>query len=350
MLRTIEAEHRAGRFDGVALIANDRHIIAETAVGMADRTFSVPHRIDEPMPIASVTKQFVAVGIMRLVQAGRLNLDAPVGRHLSILNCPWATIITPRQLLQHRSGLPQPDAVIPGFYARTDLPSDALSMAKVLGECDLTFEPGSRFEYNNTDYVLLGAILAAAHGKPLGEVLAQEIFIPAGMSNSGLITDRRVIPRLPPSYDLDAGPEAPARFPPHQELANYGGAGAAYSTARDLMAFDRALMNDVLLDRPTREAMFESSPQSGYAALGCWVYALDLPAHGAVRVVERHGAIAGYNVVNLIAPDHGVCVILFCNISSFAEPQTWGSQGLAFQLLEKSFGQPELVGESPRSN
>jgi CubicO group peptidase (beta-lactamase class C family) len=193
-------------------------------------------------------------------------------------------------------------------------------------------------------------MLAAVHGKSLEDVLAQEIFTPAGMRSSGLITDRRVIAMLPPSYDLDAGPQVPARFPPHQELANYGGAGAAYSTAEDLLAFNHALMNDVLLDRTSREVMLESSPQSGSAAFGCWVYTLEVPGHGSVRVVERHGAIAGYNVVNLIAPDKAISVILLCNISSFAEPQTWGRQGLAYQLLEEALGQVARGVLSPRAN
>ena len=109
-------------------------------------------------------------------------------------------------------------------------------------------------------------------------------------------------------------------------------------------------MNDVLLDRPARETMFEASPQTGYAAFGCWVYSLDLPSHGTVRIVERHGAIAGYNVVNLIAPEHGTCVILLCNISSFAEPQTWGRQGLAYQLFEHSLGPAHGELASPRGN
>jgi CubicO group peptidase (beta-lactamase class C family) len=142
MVKTIDAEHRAGRFDGVALVEADGMTVAASAVGLADRTFSVPHRFNEPMPVASVTKQFVAVAIMRLVQAGKLSFDEPVARHLAFLNRSWAATITPRHLLQHRSGLPQPDAIIPGFYARTDLPSDAIAMAKMLGECDLAAESG----------------------------------------------------------------------------------------------------------------------------------------------------------------------------------------------------------------
>ncbi|MCX5691818.1 MAG: hypothetical protein NTV94_18830, partial [Planctomycetota bacterium] len=142
---------------------------------------------------------------------------------------------------------------------------------------------------------------------------------------------------------------APVRFPPHQELANYGGAGAAYSTADDLLAFNHALMNDVLIDRTSREVMFESSPQSGYAAFGCWVYTLEVPGHGSIRIVERHGAIAGCNVVNLIAPDKAISVILLCNISSFAEPQTWGRQGLAYRLLDEALGQVPGDVASPRA-
>jgi CubicO group peptidase (beta-lactamase class C family) len=311
-------------------------VVGEFAVGLADRTFSIHHTLGEPMPVASVTKLFVAVSVMRQVQAGRIKLDDPVQRYLPFLDRPWAARVTVRQLLRHRSGLPQPETVVRNFYARTDLKTDAVALAKELGECDLAFEPGSRFEYNNTDYVLLGAILTSTLEKSLEDVLREEIFTPAGMESSGVITGRRVIPLMPPSYDLDDGPSADARFPAHQELANYSGAGAAYSTARDLLAFNVALMGDDLLDRKFRDVMLESSPDSGFGAMGCWVYSIDFSGLGSVRIVERHGAIAGYNVVDLFAPEQGISVILLCNISSFAEPQTWMREGLAYRLLELS--------------
>ena len=332
--RLVNDEHRAGRFDGVVLVAGPHGVAGEFAAGLADRAFDAPHTVDEPMPVASVTKQFLAVCVLRGAQAGTIGLDDPVSKYLPSLDRPWATHLTIRQLLLHRSGLQQPESVLPGFYSRTELPQSSVELARLLGAAELTAEPGSRFEYNNTDYILLSAVLESVHHKPLHEVMQTEVFGPSGMTASGMIRGREIIARLPRSYDLDAGVSEQARFPEHQELANYRGAGAAYSTARDILAFNTALMGDVLLNPATRSVMFESSAQSGYAAMGCWAYPIDIKGEGTVRIVERHGAIEGYNIVNLFCPNKGISVILLCNISSFEEPQTWMRRGLAYRLFE----------------
>lgn len=338
--RLVNQEHRAGRFDGVVLVSGPQGVVGQFAVGQADRAFGVPHTFDEPMPVASVTKQFVAVCVLRQVQAGTIGLDDPVGKHLSVLERPWAARVTIRHLLLHRSGLPQPEVVVPDYYSRTDLPQGSIELARMLGACELAADPGTRFEYNNTDYILLGAVLESAHRKPLHQIMQDEVFGPSGMTASGMIQGREIIPRLPRSYDLDAGVAVPASFPVHQELANYRGAGAAYSTARDVLAFNTALMGDVLLNPATRSVMLESSAESGFAAMGCWVYPIEIEGQGAVRVVERHGAIEGYNIVNLFAPQTGVSVILLCNVSSFEEPQTWMRRGLAYRLFEQLLTHP----------
>ena len=153
---------------------------------------------------------------------------------------------------------------------------------------------------------------------------------PLGLKATGIIRGREIIAGLPEDYDLDAGS---ARAATHFELANFGGAGGAYSSLRDLWAFDRALIGNALLKAETTAVMLESSPQTGYAALGCWTYPLTLRDGRKLRIVERHGSIGGYNVVNLYCPEADTCVILACNISSFAEPETWRKQGLAYRLL-----------------
>ncbi len=297
---TVEDEHRAGRFDGVVLVAQGEMLLGEYAFGDADRKLGQSHRIAERFPVASVTKQWVAVMIMRLVEQGRLALDDSIAKHLPQLDQPWTRVVTVRQLLRHESGLPQPDEVIPDFYQKADLPSDSIALASQLATKALG-KPGKGFVYNNTDYVVLSAVIENVMGKPLSEALRILLLEPAGMNSSGLLTTREGRSGLPFDYELEAGN---AKTAPYQELANYRGAGAGYSTASDIWAFDRAMMTNRLLNPETAKILLESSPQSGYSALGCWVYPLKIGTAPSIKVVERHGAIGGYNVVNLYVPEN----------------------------------------------
>ncbi len=328
----VQAEYDAGRFDGVALIARGPTLLGAFSVGMADRTFSVPLRLESPMPIASVTKQMVAVCVLQEFQQDRLKLDDPIKKHLPWLTRPWAARVTIRNLLTHTSGLPQPDVIVPSFYTRQDIDTSGAGLGRLIDACELERDPGSGFSYNNTDYILLGALLEQLDGKPLIQVLRDRVFVPSGMIGSGVLMGREIVPNLARDYEVDSGG---VRDAPLFQLANFAGAGAVYSTAHDLWAFNLTLVNHRLLDTRTTEIMLESSPQSGFAAMGCWVYDLELTPGTRTRVVERHGAIGGYNAVNIVVPESGECIVLMCNISSFEDPQTWTKQGLGYRLLER---------------
>ncbi|MFO0958850.1 MAG: serine hydrolase domain-containing protein [Isosphaeraceae bacterium] len=329
----VKAEHDAGRFDGVVLVARDDRILGEYAFGRANRAFGAPHRADKPFPVASVTKQFVAVMVLQQVERGAIALDDPLSKHLDGLDRPWGCRVTLRHLLAHTSGLPQPDAVIPDFYTRPDLAPNAVALAKLLAEHEPQAAPDGAFSYNNADTIYLGAVLETIVRKPLADVLRESIAGPLGLKSTGLIVGREVIEGLPEDYDLEGGAVKRA---PHQELANYGGAGAAYSTLRDLWAFDRALISGKLLKPESHALMIASSPQSGYAGLGCWCYPLAFEGGATYQIVERHGSIGAYNVVNLYVPDAESCIVIACNLSTFAEPRTWGKQGLAYELLRRA--------------
>ena len=167
LLRAIKLEHEAGRFDGVALIGRGDKVEGEFAFGLANRAFGAAHRVDEPFPVASVTKQFLAVMIMQLGDAGKLGLDDTLAsRFPPVASKAWAGKVTLRHLLSHTSGLPQPDATIPDFYTRSDIAADSSSMAKLLAAGEPSGGPGLAFSYNNSDYVYLAAVIEAARGVP----------------------------------------------------------------------------------------------------------------------------------------------------------------------------------------
>ena len=289
---------------------------------------------DGPWRWASVTKQLVAVAVMQQVEAGKVTLDTPVTTYVPTLKSANAGRITLRMLLQHTSGLPNVE----------DGPADAKQETLVQYRYDAPpyrgispmclrpakREPGARFEYNNCDTEVVGAVLEAVTHRPLADVLATGIFAPAGMTATKLVPPGEK-PWGRPGYFADG------RNDEFIDIGRFGAAGAVRGPARDLAKFDRALMTDTLLKPASRAEMERGDPKIGYAALGVWSYSVPLkgcapPQH----LVERRGEIGGVQVRNVIAPERGLALIVFTD-RPFDFGEAWQGKGEAYDLFSAAF-------------
>lgn len=324
--RVVDAAHAAGAFDGVVLVGRGDRIAYARAVGPADRSWNVSNTTETRFPWASVTKQVTAVAVLQLVGEGRLTLDTPVGQILPGLRPDAAGRVPIRALLSNASGLPDPDAIA-GFYTAPDSTLGVL-VGAALRE-DLAFEPGTTFRYNNLDFIVLGRVVEALTGQPLAEALQSRVFGPAGMTETALLGDARVEPRLASAAvalgDGRFGPAPPVR------LATFGAAGALAGTAADLFRFDRALLDGRLLAPALRDSMFAASPALGFVALSVWTYGLDVGGRQA-RMVERQGWIGGYRALNLLAPDDDTVVIVLSNTDAADLSRTYTGSGFSYRL------------------
>jgi CubicO group peptidase (beta-lactamase class C family) len=221
--------------------------------GTRDLAGTVAVTPETPFQIASITKALTAVAVLQLVEAGRVALDAPIGRHLPALPEAWRPV-TVRQLLAHTSGIPSVSAF--------DRPPCAVQKAQtdyqrgdVLREVaclPLAFVPGERWAYGDTGYYLLGLLLTAASGQPYEAHMAARVFGPAGMTATR-------VQRRPPL----AGVAEPTRWQdgrharvepldPVVDEAN----GAIVSTVLDLARWDAALDAHVLVTAAIRDTMW----------------------------------------------------------------------------------------------
>ncbi len=174
-------------FSGVVLVGDAQKVLFEKSFGLADREAGFANRADMPWRWASISKQITALIAAQLVEEGKLKLDAPVSDYLTAAQFPAANAarITIRQLLQHTSGLPNPSAgesadnPVPPFYRGT-VEADREHSAPTRGHCagPSARQPGERFEYNNCDYLLLGAIIEQLSGQPYAEVVAKRVLRP----------------------------------------------------------------------------------------------------------------------------------------------------------------------------
>jgi CubicO group peptidase (beta-lactamase class C family) len=244
---------------------------------------------------ASVSKQVAAALTMRQVQAGRLNLDDPVARHLPVAAAHPA--VTVRQLLMHTSGLPNPEVAALG--------------ADVMSTClaPVVQPPSPRFEYRNCDTLVLAEVLARVSGQPYADLLRDELTAAVGPHGIAL-----------------------ALRPP--QVVAYGAAGALAGTALELLAFDRALMAQRWLSAEHTRTMWTGVPQLGYVALGAWAFDARIAGCAApVALVERRGAVDGAQVRNLIAPALGLVVIAFTPSERFEFGEVWQGRGFTHDLL-----------------
>ncbi|MEJ2190497.1 MAG: serine hydrolase, partial [Acidobacteriota bacterium] len=273
----VEEEAASGEFSGVVVVARDGMVVFEKAVGLARREAGVPNTISTSFNIGSITKVFTRVIITQLAAEGRLSFDDTVARHLPDYPDPEiAGKVTIQQLLDMSSGLGD------FFGARYDAtPKDEIvelaDYLQLFAGQPLEFAPGSSRQYSNAGYIVLGLIIEKVTGKPYSEVVAARVFEPAGMTGSGLFARSDLPPEAAYGYTRDGWMEAMESWMAGKEAgAPLGGewrlnldslpgrgssAGGSYSTAHDLLAFDRAVEAGKLGDA----TFFRSNGGMGFA-------------------------------------------------------------------------------------
>lgn len=310
--------------------------IADTAFGLANRALGTPHQPNARWLWASVTKQVTALLVMQEVDAGRLTLDHTLAQALPTFRGPTPATITIRQLLQHQSGLPNPDDTpadatgTPAFYAERG--PGITNSARATGFCSgpATTPAPDRFSYNNCDYLVLGAILERSTGLSFA-ALVQARFAE--------LTSLRVAPDAAPFGGADAiGYGANGTTRPEINVATFGAAGALTGTPRDLLALDRAMLQGRLLSDSARAILWQGNPELGYQALGAWSYAVPLKGCSEpVALIERRGDVANIQVRNVIAPALGRALVVFLNDGTINFGEVWQGQGLGYELLSAAF-------------
>lgn len=322
----ITRANAAGTFDGVVLVARGDRVIYRSAVGLADRSWNIPHGIDTRLPWASVSKQVTAVLVLQLVHEGRLTLSTPLRNILPGLRAEHAGRVTIRQLLQNTSGLPAD--LVTDFSLLSDSAFDA-AFHRALA-ADLSFEPGSRFQYSNTDYHALGRVTEVITGQSYEEALRQRILSPSGMNETALVRHDAVEPRMPTGYLTSDS--AGARPVPYTRIARFGAAGGLAGPIDDLFRFNRALLTDRLIPRSLRAEMFTGDPALGYVALSVRPYPRKV-GDRTVMLVERQGFIEGYRALNLLVPAEDLMLVVLANNSRADLSVTYASDGFSYSLL-----------------
>ena len=320
----LDQHHALDQFSGAILVADGGRIVHQSARGMADSDWGIANTPATKFRLASVTKQFTAMVVLQLVRDGKLELDAPITRYLTDYPAESGDRVTVRHLLNHTSGIPS-YTNRPGYFEKASKLRFGVRefVAEYCSE-PLEFEPGSQYSYNNSGYFLLGAIVERVTGRTYSQVLAERIFEPLGMTDSGVDDQYRVIPGRATGYDDVLGGRRVALW---LDMSTRFSAGAVYSTVGDLWKWDRALSAKTLLDGELERAM--TTPGLGDYAFGWEVAkvpaAPDASAGGDASVVDgvaaepapvvhyHSGRMPGVSTLIWREPTIGRCIIVLGN-------------------------------------
>lgn len=293
------------QFSGVAIIAQEGEPLLRKAYGTANYAHSIANCLDTKFLIASITKPITAVAVLMLVERGLIDFSRSC---LSFLPEGFSLDerITPHHLLTHTSGIPDFETM-PGY---SELGKQAYTNEEVIGlvrHLPPDFAPGEGWKYCNTGYNLLAMMIEHVSGTTYDDFIASQIFNPLGMKDTRCSYNRFLVPNLASGYSRDAqtGDLVNALY---FEAENFKGSGNLYSTADDLLKWDRALYTEQLISADSLRLIF--TPHAAIDENRAYGYGFSLYRNGS----RGHGGwLPGYWSKFMQYPDRQIAVILLGN-------------------------------------
>jgi D-alanyl-D-alanine carboxypeptidase len=356
LLATAPASTLAAAKTAVLQVMNGNHIpgsevaAVQNGILLIDRGYGLANirtkrrvTADTHFEIGSVTKQFTAAAILQLKEQGKLRLSDPLGKYVP--EYPRAKNVTIEQLLWQVSG-------IPNYTEANHFVSIASHSAGGLGPAlaliknePLHFKPGTRWEYSNTNYLLLGAIAARVSHMPWSRYLRENVFSRAGLMQTAFVEDEPHLQNMASGYQLNKKGAVVAAPLLHSAWA--GGAGAIVSTAADLVKWDGAFFGgevispaDVTLATTAHTLPSGRSTKYGFG----WV----IDTFDGEKRIWHNGGTSGYGAQNEYFPDLHEAVAALANSAS-ADPASVATA--AFEVLNPAVAaaaRKAVPGENPK--
>jgi CubicO group peptidase (beta-lactamase class C family) len=342
-------------FNGNVLIAEQGKVIFEKSYGLADETTKRALNAETIFELASVSKQFTAMGIFLLQKKGKLKLDDLVSKYIPEM--AFYGPIKVRHLVHHTGGLPDYMEVFEEKWDKTKFATnqDIVNLFAMHKPAAI-FAPNEKFEYSNTGYALLGLIIEKVSNKSFGDFLKENIFKPLKMQHT-FVYRSRYAPQKITNYALgyvedEMGkkvlPDSFGKDFYTYYLDGIVGDGMVNATAKDLLIWDRALYSNKLVDEKDKEQIFSGTKTNDGATTNYgfgWI-ALENEKYG--KVVNHSGGWAGYiTFIERHLSQDKTIIILQNNSTSFIKlPSKEVRQILNGEKLAVSKSNPIVVNES----
>jgi CubicO group peptidase (beta-lactamase class C family) len=294
------------QFMGSVLVAQGDKIVFEKSYGDANLEWNIPDDSLTKFRIGSMTKQFTAASILLLEERGKLSTDDYVKKYMPDAPAAWEKI-TIYNLLTHTSGIPSFTS-FPDYRTSEATPTTPKGLVDRFRDKPLEFQPGEKWNYSNSGYVLLGYLLEKISGQSYADFVTENIFKALGMKDSGYDSNSAVVPHHASGYS-----------PSHNGPVNSGyidmtipfSAGALYSTTHDLLLWEQALYGGKVLSAASLKKMTTPYKQN----YGCGLMITTAKGH---LQYEHGGGIEGFNTEMAYYPDDKLTVIVLANLNGGA--------------------------------
>jgi len=307
-------------FSGVVLVAREGKSIFKKAYGMADRERNISNQVNTRFCIGSMNKMFTAVAIAQLVEQGRLSYDDLIGKYLG---AEWILSevgekVKISHLLSHTSGIAE-YLTDEFFISSADIYRTLEDYKPIVKEKSLTFKPGTRWEYCNTGFILLGAIIEEVTDKDYSDYIKEHIYDPAEMDNTIVFDPNKTLPNLAMGYEK-VQEEGKAFWRKTAFAGNINGqpSGGGFSTVDDLLKFAEALRSDLLISRESKELLMSAKPGLSSSEYGYGFIISSDSKFG--RVVGHGGANYGVSANFRMFVDTGYTMIILSNFTEASLP------------------------------
>lgn len=335
-------------FSGSVLVARDGEVYSN-GYGMANRSWNQPNTADTRFRVASLTKPFTATLILQLVEQGTLSLNDPLYVHLPEYPAEYGADVTIHHLLNHTSGIPSYTNFTGWADTTSRIEVNPGSFLAHIGSKPLAFEPGTSFQYSNSNYYLLGVIIEKATGMSYSRILEEQILKPGRLTNTGYLFNHMVVDRLAEGYDrLSNGYYEKA---PYQSPSTAYAAGGIYSDVNDLYNFSILMNTDRLLGEEYRSRMMTAREHNyGYG----WVIGnirvddasrfLKSPftfktepttGSGIYRLLWHWGSNPGYHTLLIHVPEQQWTIVILENQNLVGDPEGTKIFDIAAGILQR---------------
>jgi D-alanyl-D-alanine carboxypeptidase len=295
-------------------VVQDGKLVYIKTYGLRNIAKNEPVDENTRFEIGSVTKQFTAAAILQLQEAGKLSIDDKLAKYFP--DFPHANEITLRQLLNQVSGLE--DYLLKVPPSQLSAPG-GLSAVAALVQGPLHFTPGTKWEYCNTNYYVLGNVVEKVSGQSWDDYVREHLFAPAGMTHSAFINDEPNLDDYAVGYWKGMRGNLPLQPAPLIREGWAGGAGAILSTVGDMAAWDAALTSGKIVSAADY-ALMSTPPTLPNGAPDTYGMGLGAdPLDGHKRIWHSGGSL-GSVTMNAMYPDDGIDIITFANSTAAADP------------------------------
>ena len=336
MEELLSATYPPGEPGAAVLVLKEGQALLRKGCGMANLELGVAVAPEMVFRLGSITKQFTAVCILMLLEQGKLALEDEIGRFLPDFPTQGRKV-TVEHLLTHTSGI-KSYTDLPEWLPlwRKDMtPEELIALFK---EQPFEFEPGERFKYNNSGYILLGAIIEALSGMRYADFVQQNIFDRLGMAHSLYDDPARLVPGRAAGYTLAAPGGSNERSfanAPYLSMTQPYAAGSLASSVDDLGRWDAALYTGELLRPETLALAFRSYRLKDGTATG-YGYGWGISEYEGYLFIEHSGGINGFTTGGVRVPAARVYVSVLTNLDA-PKPEPGM---VAFQLAALAIGKP----------